>query len=96
MIAFMTAMTQGHIYYSGMVQGVGFRYTVARLARERPLAGWVRNLADGRVEILVEGERSEIETLMKNVEEHFSVYIKSRDVAFAPAESGFRDFRIIQ
>ena len=86
--------TQGHIFYSGMVQGVGFRYTVVRFTEGRPLTGWVRNLSDGRVEILVEGELPEIETLMKNIEGHLGRYIKDKKMSFLPAESRFKDFRI--
>jgi acylphosphatase len=45
-----------HILVSGRVQGVFFRASTQKRARELELAGWVRNLPDGRVEILVEGE----------------------------------------
>ena len=41
-----------HVFYQGRVQGVGFRYTVKALASEFDVSGWVRNLADGRVELL--------------------------------------------
>jgi acylphosphatase len=49
------------VYFSGHVQGVGFRYTVQRLALGFDVTGWVKNLSDGRVEMLVEGERGELE-----------------------------------
>lgn len=51
-----------HVYYSGHVQGVGFRYSVKQLSLEFDVTGWVKNLPDGRVELVVEGERDELET----------------------------------
>lgn len=49
---------------SGRVQGVGFRYFTQRKAKERGLTGWVRNLEDGRVEVLAFGPESELEQFM--------------------------------
>ena len=53
-----------HIYFSGRVQGVGFRYTAAFLARSLYLTGWVKNLWDGRVEMEVQGELTQIRKLL--------------------------------
>ena len=50
---------------SGRVQGVFFRHQTARAARARLLGGWVRNLADGRVEAVFEGPRNEVEALLR-------------------------------
>ena len=49
-----------HIYFSGMVQGVGFRYRATYLAQTRELTGWVKNLYDGRVEMEIQGEENNI------------------------------------
>ena len=51
-----------HVYYSGHVQGVGFRYSAKQLSLEFDVTGWVKNLQDGRVEMVIEGERGELET----------------------------------
>lgn len=87
-------MAQAHIFYSGTVQGVGFRYTVQRHAANLGLLGWVRNLRDGRVEILAEGKKEDIEELMRQIEDHFSDYIKDKQVSFEASEGQLRDFRI--
>lgn len=55
------------IFYSGHVQGVGFRYTAIRIARQYPVSGWVRNLPDGRVELLVEGDRGDIDATLESI-----------------------------
>jgi acylphosphatase len=52
-----------HILVSGIVQGVGYRYWTERTARELHLSGWVRNLEDGRVEILAEGTPEQLREL---------------------------------
>ena len=53
-----------HIFFSGRVQGVGFRYTATYLARALNLTGWVKNLRDGRVEMEVQGRPEAIERLL--------------------------------
>lgn len=50
-----------HTFATGLVQGVAFRYHAVQRARELGLAGWVRNLSDGRVEIVAEGEKPVLE-----------------------------------
>jgi len=54
-------LTRIHVYVSGRVQGVGFRWHTARCAEHRKITGWVRNLYDGRVELMAEGEKDLIE-----------------------------------
>jgi acylphosphatase len=55
---------QLHVKLGGKVQGVGFRYFVRQKAAELAITGWVRNLKDGRVELLAEGARSDLERLL--------------------------------
>ena len=54
-----------HVLISGLVQGVGYRFSTASEARRRHLAGWVRNLSDGRVEAVFEGDRSDVVKMLE-------------------------------
>ncbi|HET7624435.1 MAG TPA: acylphosphatase [Verrucomicrobiae bacterium] len=86
-----------HIFYSGRVQGVGFRYTVKSVAAGFEVTGTVRNLADGRVELVAEGQREELEAFRSAIRdaglEHF---IRNEDVNWSEAENGFRGFEIVR
>ena len=87
-------MKQVHIFYSGTVQGVGFRYTVLDYARQLSLKGWVKNLPDGRVEVLVEGPEDKIKTLGQSIDDHFGGYIKNKEETINPPGGKFKDFQI--
>ena len=54
-----------HIYVSGIVQGVFFRKNTRKRALQLGVTGWVRNLLNGRVEAIIEGERKQVETLIQ-------------------------------
>jgi len=53
-----------HAYVKGRVQGVGFRYHTLQAAQDQGLTGWVRNLRDGRVEVVAEGAHEELNRLL--------------------------------
>lgn len=55
---------RAHVHVSGMVQGVFFRQETANRARSLSVSGWVRNLADGRVEAVFEGRREAVESMV--------------------------------
>lgn len=57
------------VYYSGRVQGVGFRYNAQRIATGFDVTGYVQNLSDGRVWLVVEGKPGEIGSLMRSIED---------------------------
>jgi len=90
-------MTAKHIFYEGRVQGVGFRYTVRQIAKEYEVTGWVRNLADGRVELLVSGETDEVQGFLETVaESELAGFIKGthETPALPEAVRGLRGFEI--
>ncbi len=85
---------QVHVYYSGSVQGVGFRYTAIHLAQELDISGWVKNLSDGRVEILAEAQEDILESFLDKIKDSFSSHIKDIKTDWTPATGEFSDFTI--
>jgi acylphosphatase len=81
-------------YFSGRVQGVGFRYTVQNLALQYNVLGYVRNLADGRVELVMEGPDGEISGLVDDINQKMNGYIKKVDKTTAQATGEFNQFYI--
>ncbi len=83
------------VYYSGNVQGVGFRYTVMNLANGFEVTGAVSNLPDRRVELVAEGLREELEAFRREIRrsglEHF---IRDEAVTWGDASNEFRGFEI--
>ena len=90
------ALARAHVYVTGYVQGVFYRHTTAPRARDRGLTGWVRNLPDGRVEAVLEGEESDVRNLVewcRSGPAHATV--EKVDVEWEPPESIFSGFRIL-
>ncbi len=90
----MKDIAQIHCYFSGVVQGVGFRYTSRYLARRYDLKGWVRNLIDGRVELVVQGKKESIMNFLEDLKSEFSGYIKNIDLEWQIPSAEFEDFEI--
>ncbi len=61
----MPGLVQAHVFISGWVQGVGFRYWTRRMASKLGLTGWVKNLPDGRVEAVFEGQKKKVEEMIE-------------------------------
>lgn len=86
-------MIAKRVYYSGRVQGVGFRYTARSLAAGLPVAGFVRNLENGDVELLAEGEADAVDRLLAAIDEQLGGNIRGRDIHDEPP-SGLKGFEI--
>lgn len=69
-----------HVYYSGRVQGVGFRYTAQSLAAHYPVKGFVRNLPNGDVELVAEGTQKDVDAYLAAVADRLANYIRKADV----------------
>ena len=87
-------MVRKHIFFSGWVQGVGFRYRALYAARGMGLTGWVRNLWDGRVEMEVQGEPEKIERLIARLKEGTFIVIDTMTIADVPLKNDEREFRV--
>ena len=85
-------MTVFEVVFKGRVQGVGFRYTARDMARELGITGWVKNLPDGSVQLLAEGQDALLEEFIRRLETHFMVHEKL--LARSAARNAFTDFTI--
>jgi acylphosphatase len=84
------------VIFEGRVQGVGFRYTVKDLSRGFDVCGWVKNLADGSVEMQVMGQADEVAAFIHeiSVESNVAHHIKNKFVQTIPLLTGCSSFRI--
>ena len=83
------------VYYSGMVQGVGFRFTAERVARSLGLAGWVKNVPNGSVEAICEGEEAAlIDFLQKMKSGPMKNYIRDHQVSWLEPTGESADFSV--
>lgn len=82
------------ILYSGTVQGVGFRWTTERVLADAGVSGYVRNLPDGRVELVIEGQPSQTEAAVERVRRALGSYIRDEAQELGRATGEFRGFGI--
>jgi acylphosphatase len=68
------------VYYWGKVQGVGFRYTVFDLAQKHPVTGYVKNMPDGQVELVAEGEADKVDRFLNAVAGKMAGFIMGHKV----------------
>ena len=84
------------IFYSGHVQGVGFRYTAKSVAAGFEISGIVRNLSDGRVELIAEGAREELEAFSAAIRDAgLKHFIRGENATWSAAQNEFCGFEIV-
>lgn len=88
-------LSRVHVFVSGRVQGVAYRYFVERRAAEIPVTGWVRNLRDGRVEIMAEGEKADLEGFLGVLSQGPRMAnVDDLDILWEDYRGDYEDFRI--
>jgi len=86
---------QLHVIYSGTVQGVGFRYTVERLSRHFAVTGYVKNLCDGTVELVAEGDLALLKDFLSAIaSSELKPYIRDTRVSWNRATDRFKTFGV--
>jgi len=85
---------QAHIFYSGSVQGVGFRFTAEAIAAKLGVCGWVKNLPSGQVEIVAEAEEKALDDFLSEMQKAFSHYIREVDVEWLNPQGKFKHFGV--
>ncbi len=82
------------VVFHGRVQGVGFRYTTASIAKRHPVVGYVKNLPDGAVELVAEAEPIVLEQFLADIGAAFAGNIRQQNIAEAPRDESFTKFEI--
>jgi acylphosphatase len=82
------------VAYSGLVQGVGFRYSARQIAQRFAVTGYAQNLADGRVRLVAEGDRRELERFLGAVAQAMAENIHGAETIESPATGEFQYFGI--
>ena len=90
----MSEVRHETIFFTGHVQGVGFRHAVLQVAKEFEVSGYVSNLADGRVQVEAEGRADEIAAFVTAIEERMHSHIRKTERAAGRREAQFSGFVI--
>jgi acylphosphatase len=83
-----------HIIFAGRVQGVGFRFTAFNIANRYELAGFVRNLPDGTVEMFVQGLAETIDDCIRDIQDEFGGYLRETSIEETPPNPKYENFKI--
>jgi acylphosphatase len=84
------------VYYSGKVQGVGFRATAVEIAKDYPVTGWVKNLSDGRVQLLAEGPAEAVDKFLKAVHARWDANIEKEEMESQTPTAKFQSFDVVR
>lgn len=98
----MTGNTQRHrprarvtARFTGRVQGVGFRYTTVRIAQHHGVTGYARNESDGGVQVVAEGERSDLERFLQELAaSSVGRHVRDTQTVWGPETGAFSEFEI--
>lgn len=82
------------VFYRGHVQGVGFRFRTRQISSAYAITGFVENLPDGGVHLIVEGDRNEIDQFLTEVDQRMASNIRDRRTDTQPAQGKFTAFSI--
>ena len=89
------SLQKAELVISGVVQGVGFRYFVYRIAQQLGVVGWVRNLPDGRVQVVAEGDRCLLESIIEELKVGPRMaHISNVAVKWSEATGKYRSFEV--
>jgi len=86
--------TAKHVIFRGHVQGIGFRYTAREIAHQYNVTGFVRNLPDGTVEMLIQGPAQEIDNCIREIQDSFEGHIRDTRIEDTPYNPRYIDFRV--
>lgn len=82
------------VFFTGNVQGVGFRYTAQRVAAGYAVTGFVRNLRDGRVQIVLEGQAQQIDSFLASLQARMRGYVRNMTASEVASTGEFSSFEI--
>lgn len=85
-------MSRIQVIYSGKVQGVGFRWKVLQIAKKYAVSGYVQNLNNGKVELVVEGEDCQVGKMVEEVDTELKNYWYSQEREWKQGEPHFKEF----
>lgn len=89
-----TAPEQLTAQFSGRVQGVGFRFHVLQIAKQFAVTGEVKNLVDGRVELVAQGEKAELARFLAEIQAQMDIFISQTETHWSPPTDSFKGFGI--
>jgi acylphosphatase len=87
-------MIAKHLIFVGRVQGVGFRFTAYHIANRHKLTGFVRNLPDGTVEMLAQGNSQQVDDCIREIQDSFTGYVRDTRIEDVAADPQYGRFNI--
>ena len=88
------SQTAKRIIFTGRVQGIGFRFTALNIANRCKLTGFVRNMPDNSVEMLIQGSADSIADCIRDINESFTGYLRETNTEEVPYDPQFKNFKI--